>query len=289
MHPRFPIGRLQGGAGRLPAAANAPKIPNWKASRRCGQAARSSDCAQDSQLDAGRLPAAANAPKIPNWKASRRCGQAARSSERTQDSQLEGFKAVRGRLPAAANAPNIPNCGRLQGGAGRQPAAVTAHKIPHWKDSRRCGQAARSSECTQDSQLEGFKAVRAGCPQQRAGRLQGGAGLLPAAANAQIPDWKSSRRCGQAARSNERTEGSQLEGLKAVRAGCPQQRPQDSPVGRLQGGAGRIPAAANAPKIPLWKASRRCGQAVRSSEGTQDAQLEGFNGLTIHLAQLRKA
>ena len=206
MHPRFLIGRLpggpiapkipswqlQGGAGRLPAAANAPKIPNWKASKRCRHAARSSECTQDSQLDlqggAGRLPAAASAPKIPNSKASRRL--------------QGGFKAVRAGCPQQRMHP-------------------------------------RCSECTPDFQLEGFKEVRAGCPQQRmhprlrcdpkfpirrlqgsAGtqqrmnprfpieRLQGGAGRVPAAAT------------GQAARSSESTQHSQLEGLNAVRAGC---------------------------------------------------------------------
>ena len=142
---------------------------------------------------------------------SRRCGQAARSSERAQ---LESLKAVLA-VPAAVQAPKI-------------------------------GQAAR----TQDSQLEGFKAVRAGCPQQR---------LHP-----RFP----------------------IQSFRAVRAGCPQQRTHPRfPIGRCQGGAGRLPAATNAPKIPNWKASRRCGhdvllgglkrcgQAARSSERTQ---LEGF-------------
>ena len=69
--------------------------------------------------------AAANAPKIFNWKVSRRCGQAARSSERTQDSQLEGFKAVRAGYPQQRTHPRFP-IGRFQGGAGRLPAAAIA-------------------------------------------------------------------------------------------------------------------------------------------------------------------
>ena len=167
--------------------------------------------------------------------------------------------------------------GRLEDGAGcgagRLPAAANARKILTWKASRRCGQAARGSECTQDSHLEGLKAVRAVCPQQRTrprlpiGRLQGGAGRRPAAATARFPIQRlHARRCGQAGRS-----------FKSGRAGCPQQRMhQIFQIKSLQGGAGRLPAAANAPKIPNWKASRRCGQAARTSECTQDSQLEGF-------------
>ena len=295
-HPRFPIGRLQGGAGRLPAAANAPKILN---------------CMEGFKAVRAGCPQQRLHPRFPVG-----CGQVARSSERTQDSQLEGFKAVRagcpqqrthprfpigrlqggaGRLPAAANAPNFP-IGRLQDGAGRLPAAASAPKIPNWKASRRCGQATRSSERTQDFQLEGFKVVRAGCPQQRSHPIK-------------IPNWKASRRCGQVARSSERTQDSQLEGFKAVRAGCPQQRthPRFS-IGRLQGGAGRLPAAANAPKIPNWKASRRrgqvarssecaqlpnwkaprrCRQAARSSDCTQDSPLEGFKAVRAGCPQQR--
>ena len=223
MHARFPIGRLEDGAGcgagRLPAAANARKILTWKASRRCGQAARSSECTQDSHLEglkavravcpqqrtrprlpigrlqggAGRRPAAATV-KIPNSKASCKAVRAG----------WPQLQVGPGRLPAAANAP-IFQIKSLQGGAGRLPAAANAPKIPNWKASRRCGQAARTSECTQDSQLEGF--------------MQGGSGKLP-------------------------------EGFKAVRAGCPQQRTHP----RFPIGAGRLRAAAKAPKIRNWKA-----------------------------------
>ena len=264
---------VQGGAGRLPAPANAPKISNWKAS----------------QGGEGRLPAAATAPKIANWKASRRwqakirnwkaskrCGHAGSPQQRTRPrSQLEGFTAAcgqaapsseprfplgrlqggAGRLPAAAQAPKIPNWKASQGGEGRLPAAATAPKIANWKASRRCGQAARSSECTQDFQLEA--SGRCGLPAAANApkASQGGAGRLPAAADApKIPNWKARRRAGRLrAAANQ---DSQLEGLKAVRAGCPQQRKH--------------------PRFP--KASKRCGQAARS-KGTQDSQLEGFKAV----------
>ena len=77
MHPRFPIGRLQGG-GRLRFAIG--------------------------------------------WLQSGAGMQAARSSERTQDSLLEGFKAACGQA-ARSSEPRFP-IGRLEGGAGRLPAAV---------------------------------------------------------------------------------------------------------------------------------------------------------------------
>ena len=142
--------------------------------------------------------------------------------QRLQDSQFKGF---------------------MQGGAGRLAAA-----------SSRAGQAARSSECTKYSKLKAFKAVRAGCRQQRMhprfpiGKLQGGAGRPPARANApKIPNWKASckavrascqkasKQCEQAARSSERTQDFQLGNASRRRAG-------------------RLRAAAKAPKIRNWKA-----------------------------------
>ena len=63
--------------------------------------------------------------------------------------------------PVRLRAPELPVPEPVFPGAGRLPAAADAPKIP------RCGQAARSSDCTQDSQLEGFKAVRAGCSSER--------------------------------------------------------------------------------------------------------------------------
>ena len=221
-----------------------PRLPNWRASRRCGQAAPSSELMHPG------FP-------IAYFLASRRCGLAARSSECSRCSELEGFKAVRA---AAANAPKIPNWKASRWSDSTQDSQLAA--------PRRCGKAARSSECTQDSQLEGFKAVQACCPQQR---------MHP-----RFPIG-SSRRCGQAARSSERAQDSQFEGFKAASrrlqggagrlpaaANAPKMQrmhPRFS-IGRLQGSAGRLPAAANAPqtpvrpKIPNSKASRQRGHAA---------------------------
>ena len=183
------------------------------------------------------LPAAAQAPKIPTWRASKRCGQAARSRESTEDSQVEGFlsvragcpqqrahpifrirrrrgrvKAVRACYPQQRLHPRFP-IGKLEGGAGRLPAAAKASKIP-----------------------------------SQTGRLEGGAGWLHAAANAARERTQGSQltvfnSVQEAPRSSEGTQDSQLESFKAVRAGCPQQRTHE-------GGAGRLPAAAKAFKIP---------------------------------------
>ena len=49
MYPTFTINTLKAAAGRQPAAASAPKIRDEKHGRRCGQAARSSECTQDSR------------------------------------------------------------------------------------------------------------------------------------------------------------------------------------------------------------------------------------------------
>ena len=245
-HPRFPIGSLQGGAGRLPEAANAPKIPNGKASWRCGQAARSSKGTQDFQL-AQQRPR----PRFPIGRLQGGAGSvsAAANAPRFLIERLEG----------GPTAPKIPSW-QLQGGAGRLPAAANAPKIPNWKASKRC--------CLQQRTHPRFPI----------GRLQGGAGRLPAAASApKIPNSKASRRCGQAARSSECDRHSQLEGFKAVRAGQAA-LPAAADAPRFPG-AGRLPAAAPAPKIPEWKASRRCGQAAGSSECTQDSQLEGFKAV----------
>ena len=221
-------------AGR-PHERTHPRFPIGRLhARRFGQAARRL------QSSASRLPAAANAPKISNW-----CGQAARSSEGTQDSQLEGLKAVRAGCPQQRMHPRLPSS-ELEGFKAVRAAAANAPKIPNWK-------ASRWSDSTQDSQLA------------------------------------APRRCGKAARSSECTQDSQLEGFKAVQACCPQQRRHPRfligrlpggpiapkiPSWQLQGGAGRLPAAANAPKIPNWKASKRCRHAARSSECTQDSQLD---------------
>ena len=178
------------------------------------------------------MPAAANAPKILNWKSSRRCEQQQRMHPRF----------LIGRLPGGPIAPKIPSW-QLQGGAGRLPAAANAPKIPNWKASKRCRHAARSSVCTQDSQLD----------------LQGGAGRLPAAASApKIPNSKASRRLqGGAGRLPAAANAPKMQRM----------HPRFS-IGRLQGSAGRLPAAANAPqnpvrpKIPNSKASRQHGHAA---------------------------
>ena len=66
---------------------------------------------------------------------------------------------------------------------GGEFASTVRKVVPLVELSRRCGQTARSSECTQDSRAEGFEVLR----------------------------------------SSECTQDSRAEGFEAVRAGCPQQ------------------------------------------------------------------
>ena len=94
------------------------------------------------------------------------------------NSRAEGFEAV-GQVARSSECTHRIREQR----ALKWSEAVNAPKIGEQRVVRRCGQAARSSECIQDSRAEGFEVVR----------------------------------------SSECTQDSRAEGFEAVRAGCAQQ------------------------------------------------------------------